>query len=390
MTAVADDPSALFWNPAGIAFQVDEGLQVQMGVTFISPSQHFNGDSPYPGDGYKAEQISQTFYPPHLYVVMPMNEHIVLGFSVTTPFGLGTYWDDDFAGRFISKRVDLKLTELSPNVAFKLTDGLAIGFGVDYAIGQIDLTKNIGFVDPYTQQVADVGQLHLSTDGLGNTAWGYHAGVQVKLGKGLSFGALYRSEINLTYTDGYGSFRQFATGHADFDGALAALVPFGEKVDLRSKITYPDFFSLGLAWQNEKWTVSGQWGRMDWSSFDSLPIEFPDHPELSDTVEEGYKNVDQYRFGVEYRVNEKLAVQAGYLNDNTPQPRASMSPLLGDGDREGYCAGVSFEAFGIRTDVGYMYLDIDTRDTGGQSFDGYEGTYHSKAQLFGATMTLKF
>ena len=36
-TAVADDPSAMFWNPAGMAFQIDEGTQFMVGVTFIAP-----------------------------------------------------------------------------------------------------------------------------------------------------------------------------------------------------------------------------------------------------------------------------------------------------------------------------------------------------------------
>ena len=389
MTAVADDASALFWNPAGIAFQIDEGVQVSLGVTFIAVDQEFYGASPYPGDGYRATQKTQTFFPPHGYLIIPLSDRVSFGFSATTPFGLGTHWDDDFAGRFISKRVDIKVFDLSPNLAFKLSDNLAFGFGVDYAIGQIDLTKNIGMINPYTQQLADVGQVHITTDGLGNNAWGWHAGLQAKFGQ-FSFGALYRSELDIDYTDGYGSFRQFQTGYADYDALLTSQIPFGQRVSLNSNIVMPDYISLGIAWQNERWIVSGQWGRMGWSSFDELPINFPDYPHLSDTVIQNYTDSDQFRIGLEYKVSEKFAFQLGYLEDETPQPAESMSPLLGDGDRTGYTIGMTLNFYGMQTDIGYMYLEPEGRSTGGQSYDGYNGSYDSKARLLGITTTMKF
>lgn len=392
MTAVADDASALFWNPAGIAFQTDEGTQVQLGITFITADQQFYGDSPYPGDGYKAVQKDQTFFPPHMYFVTPIGDKASFGLSLTVPYGLGTHWDDDFAGRFISKRVNIQTYNLSPNFAFKMGEHFALGLGVDYMVGQIDLTKNIGFINPYTQTLADVGQVHMSTEGLGNDAWGWHAGLQAKFG-GFSVGVLYRSEVDMKYTHGYGSFRQFETGYADFDYALGQQIPFGEKIDLETNIVFPDFYQIGLAWENEKWTLSGQFGTMDWSSFQELPISFPDYPHLSDTVEENYVDADQYRFGLEYRASAKLQLRLGYLNDETPQPVESMSPLLGDGDRRGYCAGIGFNIHGLQTDIGYMYLDFDERNTGdngGVSLDGYEGSYRTKAILFGITTTMKF
>lgn len=392
MTAVADDPSAMFWNPAGLAFQIDKGTQVQTGATFIQPTQTLFGESPYPGDGYKANQREQTFYPPHMYFVTPLGERAALGVSLTMPFGLGTQWDPDFAGRFISKRTELWVIQLSPNIAYKLSENFAVGVGVDYSVSQIDLTKSIAFVNPYTQHVAEVGQVHLTTDGMGNDAWGWHAGLQAKVGQ-FRFGAMYRSEVDMEFTDGHGSFRQFSTGYPDFDAALAAQIPFGSNVPLNSKIIFPDYYQIGVAWETEKLTVSGQFGTMGWSSFDALPIIFPTHPHLSDLIPENYEDADQVRIGFEYRAANDLAFRLGYLDDETPQPVESMSPLLGDGDRTGYSAGIGFEFHGITTDIGYMYLEIDersTRDNGGYSLDGFEASYAGHAILFGVTASMTF
>ena len=388
-TAVANDPSAVYWNAAGLAFQNDKGVQFMAGATFINASQDFTGESPYPGAGYTASQKSQIFFPPHAYLVYPINDTMTLGVGVLTPFGLGTWWKENFAGRFISKRVDLKLYDFTPTLAIKVSDDVAVAVGIDYTIGQIDLTKGIGVINPYTQRLADVGQVHMYTDGASNTAFGWNASIFAKLGSGFTAGVMYRSQIDMDL-DGYGSFTQYPTGYADFDAALGAMVPFGQKTPLKTKIKFPDYLSVGLAWQNAKWTVSGQVGFMGWSSFQNLPINFTEHPELSTTVEEGYKDTTQYRLGVEYRVNPTWSLRAGALHDETPQPPASMSPLLGDGTRKGYSAGVGWTNGKVSVDVGDLYLVFDKRSTGGMSFDGYEGSYDTSANLFGVTFGVRF
>jgi long-chain fatty acid transport protein len=388
-TAVADDPSAVFWNPAGIAFQLDKGRQVMNGFTLITASQTFYGQSPYPGDGYMAEQESQVFYPPHLFLIMPMTDSASVNFGFNTPFGLGTWWDDNHAGRFISKRVDLKLFNAMLSFSFKLGDRFAGAIGADYAVGQIDLTRNIPFMNPFTQSVADIGQVHLHTNDLNNRGWGWHYAMMFKVGKGISIGGLYRSTIEVDYK-GVGSFTQFPTGYPELDAAAAAALPFGQKVALRTRIEFPDYWALGVAWTHEQWTVSAQYGRMGWSVFDELPMQFPDHPHLSDVVEEHYSDADQYRLGVEYRASDKWAFQGGVLYDNTPQPITTMTPLLGDGDRTGISLGISMIHGKLRSDIGYMYLMFEDRSTNGMQLDGYDGRYDTMAHLVGATLSMKF
>jgi long-chain fatty acid transport protein len=202
-------------------------------------------------------------------------------------------------------------------------------------------------------------------------------------------GATYRSAIEVDF-DGVGSFTQYPTGYPDFDAVLAASIPFGEKTPLTSRIEFPEYWSVGVAWTHEQWKLSAAYGAQGWSSFQNLPINFTEHPELSDTVEENYEDVDQYRFGAEYRASDTWAFQGGLLFDNTPQPPESMSPLLGDGDRTGLCVGFSWSHGAMQTDVGYMYLMFDERSTGGESLDGYEGRYETQANLLGATLTLRF
>jgi long-chain fatty acid transport protein len=388
-TAVADDPSALFWNPAGLSFQTDKGIQTMGGFTLIKPIQTFYGEGPYPGVGYVTEQEDQIFYPMHFYLVMPINDKVSVGGGVFTPFGLGTWWDEDYAGRFLSKRADLKTFDLSVSASYKISDALAVSVGIDYLIAQIDLTRNIGFINPYTQQLADVGQVHMYTDDLSSDGFGWHGSFLADIGHGFKIGALYRSEIEVLFS-GKGSFTQYATGYGDFDAMLADVIPFGSKVPLETEIDFPDFWVLGLSWSNDKWIFSGQYCAMGWKSFQELPVTFIEQPWLSSSVLEAYDDSNTYRFGMEYRINETWAVQAGYLFDETPQPPESMSPLLGDGDRTGYSFGLSFTHDKLWIDFGYMYLPMEDRGTEGRSFDGYNGSYDSKAHLLGFSLGMSF
>jgi len=393
-TAVADDPSAMFWNPAGMAFQIDEGTQFMVGVTLIAPSQDFTGDNPYPGAGYTDSLKDQIFTPPHFYWAHPLSDRVNFSLGFSTPFGLGTWWEnDDFRGRYISKRADLFVFDLGGQVSWKICDRLAIGGGIDYMTATIELKKNIPFINPYTQSVVDVAEADLHSDGFRNHAWAWNAGFLFKLPAGFSIGGMYRSDFTVKGTSASAEFTQIETGYADFDGMVAAAIPFDEDPDIYTELNFPSFWNIGLAWSNEKFTISGQYGVMGWSVFEELNIQFPDYPHLDTVVREDYKDSKQYRFGFDWRASRMWSFRLGYVFDETPQPIESMSPLLPDGDRDGYSAGIGFISkkgnWGF--DIGYEYLSLDERSTEGRSYDGFDGTFHDGlAHLLGASFNFKF
>jgi len=292
MTAVADDPSALFWNPAGMAFQTDDGIKLMFGTSLIAPEQDFTGMSPYPGDGYTASQVDQIFFPVHLYLGIPVNDRLEVSFSLMNPFGLGTEWEDDFLGRYISKKADLMVFDLGVSMAYRLSDNVAFGIGVDYMTATIELTRNVGLINPFNQRLTDVAEMDLKSDGI-NSAWAWNAGLLWKIGAGFTFGASYRSEFNIT-GEGTGKFSQMPTGYPEFDAVLGAFIPLDEDLPITASIAFPDFWNVGISWQNEKWTLSGQYGVMGWSAYQELPIIFPENPEFSTVLEENYEDADQW------------------------------------------------------------------------------------------------
>lgn len=386
--ATANDPSAGYYNPAGLAFL--EGMQSSAGAYLITETSKFTGDDPYPGAGYKAELEHQIFYPLHLHVTGDLAKNLRWGISTTAPFGLGTWWPDDYAGKFITKRVDLKVLNLNPNLAYKVSDNFAVAVGFDYFLSQVDITKSIGVINPYTQQVAEVGQVHLFTPDW-ETGSGWNAGILWKIGGGFSFGATYRSRVEMKYSDAEASFVQFGTGYADFDAIVAGLLPFGDNVPGTSEIVFPAEMRYAVAWHNDVWTVEADFVRMGWDTFETLPITIEGRPDLSSVRAEDYVDRTTFRFGVEWKTSDRWAWQFGYLDDPTPVPTASVSPLLPDSDRTGYSVGFTWDWTNkMQVQSSFLYLPFDDRSTDGQDHDNYNGSYETTAYLWGFSLVYRF
>jgi len=67
-----------------------------------------------------------------------------------------------------------------------------------------------------------------------------------------------------------------------------------------------------------------------------------------------------------------------------------MSPLFGDGDRTAYTGGLSYYTDRFRFDLGLEYVETETRSTGGNSNDSFEGTYEGNSPLVHMSFTIKF
>ena len=135
------------------------------------------------------DQVEQTFFPPHIFLGIPVNDRLEVSFAFYTPFGLGTGWEDDFRGNYIAKKTDLMIFDLGVSMAYKISENFAFGIGVDYMVAQIELTRDIGLINPYDQRLTSVAEASLKGEGI-NSAWAWNAGILWKMGGGFSFGAL--------------------------------------------------------------------------------------------------------------------------------------------------------------------------------------------------------
>ncbi|HEY0555031.1 MAG TPA: outer membrane protein transport protein, partial [Thermoanaerobaculia bacterium] len=164
-TAQADDPSMLYYNAGGLAFVEKAGGS--LGATWIrSTKADFNGANPFPGNGYSAEQETLSKFPPHAYFVAPLSPTWKFGLGIETPFGLTTEWKNpnQFAGRFLSTKAALRAFDVNPTIGYQVTPNFGLGIGAIARISDVELNRNIGVNNPFTNRIVDAGKLKLNGD----------------------------------------------------------------------------------------------------------------------------------------------------------------------------------------------------------------------------------
>jgi len=394
-TAQADDPSAIYFNPAGLT-QL-KGQNVMVGVTYVRENGgEFTGTTPVDNTtAIKNEtQKSLNFFIPNMYYTKTnASTGFAYGVGIFAPFGLGQEYKDPNTSIFRNQitKIDLMTVVVNPTIAFKVGDVLSVGAGIDYMYGKAKLAK--------TAVVPGVGNIYnLDLDGDGD-AWGYNFGLLLKPTANLRIGANYRSPFTLKIKDGDVEIRNinstvpFVPNPAPPPSAFTAAQVFGgTSFDTKGSATLslPATFALGASYTMGKLTVNADADWTFWHSYSSLPIDIKDNKGalLPDTnTPKNWKDVVALRLGAEYRVTDPLALRAGFVYDPSPVPADTMGPELPDADRFNYMVGAGYKVGNVTIDGALMYVDKKDRTVTNPQFSG---TWTGNAWLVGMDVGYKF
>ena len=378
--ARATDPSAMFFNPAGLSYQ--RGFQCMAGVTLIAPSYTYYGPSNLDRND-KWEMKSNVFTPVNAYLTNTWNDGMLKGLAVgvglMTPYGLGTEWEDDWIGKSITREITLQTFYLTPTISYAINDMIAVGAGANFVFSNVSLRRAVTNFQP---------EMNLELDGTGDVAFGFNAGVLFRPTEELSIGGTYRSETKIDFT-----------GSANFHppASLATLFPGG---DVTTGLAAPATYLIGVAYKPmDNLELEVDYQGIQWSSYDKLEINFAVNADNNTTVrqanvssEKNYKDTYILRFGGEYSMPlTGLKIRAGYFYDANPVPDEHLEPLLPDADRHGLNIGLGFNLLNTLTvDVAYLHMFIQDRTTTATSFPGgvyLDGSYQGTADLFGVNLT---
>ena len=386
---VADDPSAIFYNPAGIGFQ--DHFAVQGGAAVLGrDSATFVGANPYPGVGEVGKVQNQVFALPNLYMVVPLTADLKFGLGIDAPYGLGLRWDapEQWSGRYISQNAVIKTTDINPVFSYKLLPELSIAAGADYRFSGLQLERNTAATDPFTQAEVDVAHTKLYSDLTSNGGWGYNAGIMWKPTPQIGVGASYRSKITVDYT-GTATVIQRPTGDQTFDAIVASQIPFGTH-PVATEIVFPASINTGVGINfGGGFTVALEADWTEWSSFQALNINFTDGtlPPIDRVT--NWNDSWAYRVGLE-KTFGAFAIRLGYYYDNTPQPTQDVGPLLSDNDRNVYTAGFGYNTPQWGIDVGGAYIKFKNRQVLTVSTDNFFGIYSETAWAAVADLRISF
>ena len=328
-----NDASAVYANPALIT--ESEGTQLLFGLSLINPAMDIELATPQGRQTYTPDD--QWFPPPFVYVTQKLNDDFWLGFGLYTPFGLGVKHDGNWPGRFSSTETEITTFNLTPNVAWKVSDSMSVALGLDVMYFDITLRRNIPTVDR---------MLDISADAVG---YGGTAAIFWKITETLGLGLVYRSEVR---------------EELDTDDARIRGIP--GKYDVWENLTLPQSASIGLNYSGiEKWNFGAIATWTGWSSYDNLTLHF-DPPLLGKVPEAGsdkcWNDVWRFGLGAEYQLSEQTFVEVGYVFDQDPIDHAHADYLLPAGDRD-------IISVGLRTmitdnwELGIAFAKILVHDT---------------------------
>ena len=345
----ADDPSALFFNPAGIT-QLP-GTQMMAGATFIMPRTDVTTHSPTSSSpGITTTTESNVWMPPHFYLTYQATDKVWLGLALFSPFGLGTEFNENWAGKYSNYKAVIQTVTINPNIAVKLNDQISLAAGLD--VMYFDLTlkqKLVSLNAPFNVDSS------LEGDSVGV---GMNLAIHYKAFDWMKLGLSYRSQV-----------KQNLSGDAKFVRPTGLPAPYNQLFNdtgARGSITLPDEVYFGAAFYPIKKLsveVGGIWTR--WSTYDALTIQYDSlsavgRPFVTKTKD--WKDVWRLFLGVEYNTTDWLDLRAGFVWDQEPTNDANMDYLVPANDRLLFSLGPGFRWKNWTLDLSYTYLHILNRD----------------------------
>lgn len=365
--AQASDPSAIVYNPGGLALlEKKKSISAGMAVAAFNESL-YQGLPPGIGIGATGQQETAPAIPPHAYVILPVGRRMVAGVGLYSPFRMRTEWADPgaFVARHLATKSEIQAWDVAPTLGLQLSPSLGVGLGAVYRTSEISVSRRIAGQGTD----ADIGSLDMKTDM--EPGYGWTAGLLYKK-KRFSFGFSYRSAIQTDYV-GVGKLTQIPTGDAQYDELVKATLPFGQDLPLSSSLEYPDQASVGLAFNLSKaFLVEMDVNRTGWSSMDTLALRFAIDPLLDTAYRLDFQDSMSYRLGARWRLPTGPQLRFGYAFDETPQPDAAVGAFLPDSSRNTLSVGAGLDWL----DAAFSWITYDQRIVY-NSAQGLNGNYRA-------------
>lgn len=372
---LANDYTAIFWNPAGLN-QI-KGAQLGLFFTTVVPS----GTYEFAAYGIEAKTES-NFYPcPGLLGYLPLwgSEKITAGLAAYVPAGLGAEWegqdlvtfsgpaklesgaDNPFAGKTYQWMSNIGVFNISPGIAYQVSDKISVGAATNIFYGLMDMkravdalnvTTNPASPGPGADGMVD-NQYEESGSGMGV---GFSLGLLVKPAEILSLGLSLKTKNTVKFkgTARNTTFQPVDAYESDYErdlawplwvGAGIALRP-AEKLILCADVQFSQWSDtqekIVTEYKNTVWA-----GAMD---------------EKARTMVLNWEDKTQIRIGAQYQLTKMLALRAGYYYDPAPAPDETANIIFPSLTYNALTIGAGFCRGKVNLDFGFEYLFGKDRD----------------------------
>lgn len=407
--AIADNASVVATNPA--LMSLFKTAQFSTGGVYIDSRINMNGDvdaaiknldmkfTKY-GSASQRNVVPGAFVP-NLYFVAPVNDKFALGAGMNVNFGLKSEYDDSYDAGIFGGKTDLTAINLNLSGAYRVTEGLSLGLGVNAVYAKAQVERNAGIIaesikDPQTKSALEkVVPGTKITDYLTSkdksvvslqdrAAWGFgwNAGVMYQFNEGNRIGLAYHSKVDIDFTDRTAT----SLGKKDIVAGKTGNLTF----------TLPDYLELsGFHQLTDKLAVHYSYKYTHWSRLTKLYASYENGEKAFDK-ELQYSNNSRVALGASYNLAEKLTLRAGIAYDQAAS-RHQRSAAIPDTDRTWYSLGATYKFTpNLSVDLGYAYLKgkkvhfKEEQQVGGHIITTANYTSQAHANLYGLNLNYSF
>ncbi len=364
VTAQAEEPASISYNPAGIA-QL-KGVQAQSNSGFINAITRISHNDDI---AYSSGTMS---YVPTGYATINsgkiLNDRLTLGFGSDSPFGLSNKFDSNHpATRYTGFKNWIKMFTLKPTAAYQVTDWLSVGAGAMY----YDIF-NMGTIMAYPSSTissvfpnAPDGQLRANLRG---ASWGWQMGALLKPSPMHQFGFYFRSPVKVR-----------ASGQVKVENAFYASTPHFQ-TGAYTNVDFPMNMTLGYAFKaTPKTTYEADFGYTRWSTYNRLHVTrtdsintdafflgisplfagadnaLLDNIGTSSSADRDYSDTFSLHLGVNHKLKDWLRLMGGFLFYSGAVAKNHFTPAIPDSNRIAFSLGTSWDISRMVTlDLAYL------------------------------------
>lgn len=336
--ATADSASAVYYNAAGLTQLGSPDLvvgaySVRLGIEAETAAGDFENDA------------SWTVLP-QIYGAVPINDQLVAGFGINTPFGLATDWDSNTPFRQLAIETELTYATGWAVLGYKVTDTLSVGggFGVHHADMMLKQGITFGGTDTF--------EFNGESEALGwtlSTLW--------KPLEEHSFGLVYRSKADFMLE---GDARNSYVAGSE-DASMDLITPATAAIGYCFRPCKEWSFEANIEWVN-------------WEELNTLTLS---KGSGDVAVPFDWESNFIYSLGGTRFFDSGWNVSAGYNYIENSQPDSTFNPGVSDADRHWLNLGFGREWEAFKMNFAYQYAFSD-RDVSGSPFGLADGTFKSR------------
>jgi long-chain fatty acid transport protein len=343
VTATADDPSAIFFNPAGLTQLT--GNNFRAGLYAIDLDAQF---TPNTGGGTFHNQKPFGALPQLYYVHGNQDGTFSFGLGIYAPAGLSIKWQDDTGFRTLGTIGSVEEIAINPVVAFKILPSLSVGGGLSANYGNVDLRQGILWpTQPYDQ-------LRFQGDGWGLAG---NLGLRWQPVQKLAFGVSMHSGMK---TDMEGYTTAYNNVSTPLPPPLNNYPTFSTRTGAKADFQFPLTANGGVSYRpTTNWNIEVDADYIDWSSMGTVTIQqssaFPPLFPKNIQLPLEWKSSWYYMLGATRYFDNGWHLSAGYIFNQNSVPDYHYTTVVADENRHFFSLGIGRKGKEFDFDISYQF-----------------------------------